>query len=175
MSTPSEKGSISVTSPLPQGDEIQDTASSVQGMGAPPGVTDQFVSNTPNTVFDQQMRDNRTRSVSPRPRRVISPSLSVAQLRAQTAEWKVDTALSSIGQIVDQTIRAQSTADDAIVEAHAVREEVESRISELSRHAEITTSSMLGEFTGQVKQVVEQSEAQTLRAVGSVVHIMVSI
>ena len=151
MSTPSEKGSISVTSLPPQSDAIQDTASSVQGMGAPPGVTVQFVSNTPNTVFDQRMRDNRTRSVSPRPRRVISPSLSVAQLRTQTAERKADTALSSAGQIVDQTIHAQSTADDAIAEVRAVREEVESRISELLRRTEITTSSVLGEFTGQVK------------------------
>ena len=154
MSTPSEKGSISATSPLPQSDEIQDTTSSVLGMGALPGVTVQFVSNTPNTIFDQQMRDNRTCSVSPRPRRVISPSLSVAQLHAWTAEWNANIALSSTGRIVDQTIRAQSTqstAKDAIVEARAVREEVESRISELLRRAEITTLSVLGEFMGQVK------------------------
>ena len=130
-------------------------------MGAPPGVTVQFVSNSPNTVFDQWMRDNRTRSISPRPRRVISPSLFVAQLRAQTAEQKADIALTSTGQIADQTIRAQSTADDAIAEARAVREEVESCISELMRRAEINTSSVLGEFSRQVKQVVEQSEAQT--------------
>ena len=118
---------------------------------APPGVTVQFVSNTPNTVFDQRIRDTRMRSVSPRPHRVISPSLSVAQLRAQTAEQKADIALSSTGQIADQTIRAQSTTDDAIAEARAVREEVESRISELTPRAEINTSSMLGEFSGQVK------------------------
>ena len=151
MSTPSEKGSISATSPPPQSDAIQDTASSVQGMGVPPGVTVQFVSNTPNTVFDQRMRDNRTRSVSPRPHRVISPSLSVVQLRSQTAERKVGTALSSTGQIVDQTIHAQSTADDAIAEARAVRKAVKSRMLELLRCAEITTSSVLGEFTRQVK------------------------
>ena len=131
MSTPSEKGSISATSPPPQSDAIQDTASSLQGMVAPQGVTVQFVSNTPNTVFDQRMRDNRTRSVSPRPRRVVSPSLSVAQLRARTAKRKANIALSSTGRIMDQTIRAQSTTDDAIAEACAVREEVESRISEL--------------------------------------------
>ena len=126
MSTPSEKGSISATSPPPQSDDIQDTASSVQGMGALPGVTVQFLSNTPNAIFDQWMRDNRSHSVSPRPRRVVSPSLSVAQLCAQTAERKADTALSSTEQNVDQTIRAQSVADDAIAEACAVREEVES-------------------------------------------------
>ena len=94
----------------------------------------------------------------------------MAQLRAQTAEQKADIALSSTRQITDQTIRAQSTTDDAIAEARAVREEVESRISELTRRAEINTSSMLGEFSGQVKQVVEQSEAQMSRTVGSVVQ-----
>ena len=93
----------------------------------------------------------------------------MAQLRAQTAERKADTALSSTRGIVDQTIRAQSTADDAIAEARVVREEVESRISELLRRAEINTSSVLGEFTGQVRQVIEQSEAQTSRTVGSAV------
>ena len=151
MSTPSEKGSISATLPPPQSDAIQDTASSVRGMGAPPRVTVQFSFNTTNAIFDQRMGDNRSRSVSPRPRSVVSPSLSVVQLCARTAEWKADTASSSTGRIMDQTIRAQSTADDAIAEARDVREEVESRISELSRRAEITTSSVLGEFTGQVK------------------------
>ena len=48
-------------------------------------------------------------------------------------------------------MRAQSVADDAIAEARAVREEVESQISELSQRAEINTSSVLGEVTGEVK------------------------
>ena len=71
---------------------------------------------------------------------------------------------------MDQTIHAQSTADDAIVEVRGIREEVESRMSEFLRRAEITKSSMLGEFTGQIKQVVEQREAQMSCAVGSVVQ-----
>ena len=126
MSTPSEKGSGSTTSHSAQRDATQDTASSMLAMGAPPGVTVQYVPNAPNTTFDWRMRDNHLRSVSPRPRRVVSPSLSMAQLRARTAEWKADTALSSAGQIADQTICAQSVADDAIAEARDVREEVES-------------------------------------------------
>ena len=67
---------------------LEDTASSVRGMGAPPGVTVQWLSNTPNTAFDWRMRDARSRSVSPQPRKVVSPSLSVAQLRARAAEQK---------------------------------------------------------------------------------------
>ena len=104
-------------------------------MGAPPGVTVQWLSNTPNAAFDRRMRDTRTCSISPRPRRVVSPSLSVAQSRARTAEWKADIALSSAGQIADQTIHAQSVADDAIAEARAMREEVESRLSDLAERA----------------------------------------
>ena len=95
------------------------------------------------------------RSVSPRPRQVVSPSTSVAQLRARTAEWKADTAISSVGRVVDQALHAQSTADNAIAEEHSMREQVESRIADLTRHTEIGTSSMLGEVTGQVKQFVE--------------------
>ena len=133
MSIPSEKGSSSATSPLTRSDELVDTASSVQGMGAPPIVTvqevrmnappsppQQILPLVPNAMFDQRMRDTRSRSVSPRPRRAISPSLSIAQLRARTAEWKADTAISRVGWIADQTIHAQSVADDAIAEARAV-------------------------------------------------------
>ena len=164
MSTPSEKGSTSATSPPARSDEFADTASSVQGTGAPPILTvqevrmdappsppQQILPLVPNATFDRWMKDTRLRSVSPRPRRVVSPSLSVAQMRARTAEWKADTAISTVGQIADQTIRAQSTADDTKAEARAVREEVESRISALPRRAEITTSSVVGEITSQVR------------------------
>ena len=172
MSTPSEKGSDSTTTPPPpmQSEEGQDTASSMLAMGVSPGVTMQWFTNTPNAAFTQRMRNIRSRSVPPWPRRVVSPSLSVAQSRARTAELKADTALSSAERIADQTIRAQSVANDAIAEARAVHGEVESRISELMQRAEINTSSILGEVTGEVKRVVEQTQAQTSHAVGSAVQ-----
>ena len=141
MSTPSARSSDSATSPPPPSpsEEVQDTASSVLAMGPPPGVTVQFMPEQqspeqPNTTFARRMRDTRTRSVSPRPRRAISPSLSVAQSRARTAETKADVALSRAGTIADQTIRAQATADDAIAEACAVRGEVESRMVDVARN-----------------------------------------
>ena len=133
-------------------------------MGPPPGVTVQVVPEElrpeqPNSTFARRMRDTRTRSVSPRPRRAVSPSLSVAQSRARTAETKADVALSRTGAIADQTIRAQATADDAIAEARAVRGVVESRIEEFTQRAEASTSSVLGEVAGEVKRVVEQTQA----------------
>ena len=81
----------------------------------------------------------------------------MAQSHARTAELKADTVLSSAEKIADQAIRAQSVADDAIAEACAVRGEVESRIADLMRRAEINTSSVMGVVTGEVKRVVEQT------------------
>ena len=51
-----------------------------------------------------------------------------------------------------------------------MREEVESRLSELSQRAEVNTSSVLGEVAGKVKRVVEQTQAQTSHTVGSAVQ-----
>ena len=164
MSTPSVKSSDSVTSPARQSPsaDVQDTASSVQAMGPPPDVTVQVIPDElrpgrPNSTYAQRIRDTRTRSVSPRPRRAVSPSLSVAQSRARTAETKADVALSRTGAIADQTIRAQATAEDAIAEARAVRGSVESRIEEFAQRAEASTSSVLGEVAGEVKRVMEQT------------------
>ena len=139
MSTPSDQASVSATSPIAHHEDVEDTASSVQGMGeleivtvqsvhsnAPPSPPRQVAVNAPNTVYSRRVRDTRAWSVSPRPHRVVSPSVSIAQLRARTAEWKADTAQSFAGRIADETIRAQSTAEDAIAEVRAVREQVES-------------------------------------------------
>ena len=177
MSTPSARSSDSATSPPPPSpsEEVRDTASSVLAMGPPPGVTVQFMPEQqspeqPNTAFVRRMRDTRTRSVSPRPRRAISPSLSVAQSRVRAAKTKADVALSRAGTIADQTIRAQATADDAIVEARAVRGEVGSWMVEMTRRAEANTSRVLGDVTGEVKRVMEQTQAQTSHTVGSAVQ-----
>ena len=128
MSTPSARSSDSATSPPPPSpsEEVRDTASSVLAMGPPPGVTVQFMPEQqspkqPNATFARCMRDTCMRSVSPRPRRAISPSLSVAQSRARTAETKADVALSRAGTIADQTIRAQATADDAMPSSYVTR------------------------------------------------------
>ena len=51
-----------------------------------------------------------------------------------------------------------------------MREQVESRIADLTRCTEIGTFSVLGKAIGQVKQFVEQSQAQTSRAVGNAIQ-----
>ena len=101
MSSPSETQSVksvTVSSPLATDATYEDTASSVQGTGPPPGVVVTFVPDAPNTSYQRRMRDFRARSASPRPRRTISSSgLSVAQQRAQIAELKAESAFSGIG------------------------------------------------------------------------------
>ena len=103
MSSPSETQSvksITVSSPQATDATYEDTASSVLAEGAPPGLMVQWWTNTPNTAFNQQMKDARLRSVSPWPRRAISPSkLSVAQQRAQIAEQKAESAFSGAGSL----------------------------------------------------------------------------
>ena len=98
--------------------EYEDTASSVQGMGvppivtvqdvhmnAPPGPPLQVVPAVPNTVFSQRTQVTRSQSTSPRPRRVISPSLSIVQMHVRTVEWKANMAISIAGRIADHAIR----------------------------------------------------------------------
>ena len=169
MSSPSEAQSIksvTVSSPLATDAACEDTASSALGMGPPPNVTVQFISNAPNAEYKMRMRDVRTRSASLRPRRTISPSrLSVAQRRAQIAEMKVESAFSGVGVVADQTRHAQAVAEAAIAEARLVREEVSSKIAEVAKRADVSTSSVVEDLTGKVQQVAAYSDAQTSRSV----------
>ena len=124
MSSPSEtqsRKSEIVSSPQETDATYEDTASSVQAVGAPPGVTVQWLTNTQNAVFNQRMSDVHTHSVSPRPCRTISPSsLSVAQQRVRITEQKVESAVSGVGVVADQSRFAQSIAEAAIAEARLV-------------------------------------------------------
>ena len=110
MSFPSETQSVksvTVSSPLVTDVTYEDTASSVQGMGPLPGVVVTFVPDAPNTSYERRMGDVCVRSMSPRPRRTISPSkLSVAQRRAQIVEAKAESAFSGVGVVADHTRHA---------------------------------------------------------------------
>ena len=165
MSSPSEK-SVTVSLPAAAEDEFEDSASSTRRMGPSPDVTVQFIDATPNVAYQQRMRDVRTRSVSPRLRRTISPSkLSVAQRRAQIAEQKAESAFSGIGVVADQTRHAQAVAEAAIAEARSVRDEVSSKLAEVVKRADVSTSSVAENLTGRMEQVAAYSDAQTSRLV----------
>ena len=170
MSSPSEHSperSVSVNSPAAADSTIEDTASSILAEGAPPEVTVQWLTNTPNSAFAQRMQDVRPRSVSPRPRRTASPSkLSVAQQRARAAEEKAESAVSSVGVVADQTRYARSVAKAAIAEARSVRDEVTSKIVEFAQCSDVSASNVAEVLTGKVQQVAAQFEAHTLHAIG---------
>ena len=170
MSSPSENSperSDSVSSPAAADSTMEDTASSVLAVGAPPGVTVQVLPESPNASYERRMRDVRTRSVSPRPRRTISPSrLSVAQQRARAAEAKAESAVSGVEIVADRTMRAQAVAEDAIAEARSVRAEVSSRMAEVAKHADVSASVVAENLVGKMKETVAHTEATTSRAVG---------
>ena len=149
---------------------LDDTASSVRGMGAPPGVTVQWLTNTPNTAFDRRMRDTRSRSVSPRPRWVVSPSLSVAQLRVRTAEQTAVTAVSGVGRLEQETRRVREMVEATTAEAKSVRDEVESRVAILAAATDASASHAETEIAGQLEKVAVYSEAQASRAAAEVMQ-----
>ena len=170
MSSPSGSvKSVTVSSPKATDATLEDTASSILAEGAPSGVTVQWMTNTPNAAFEQRMGDVRARSVSPRPRRTISPSkLSVAQRRAHIVEQKAESTFSGVGMVMDQTRYAQSIAEAAIAEARSVRDEVASRMEEVAKRSDVSVSNVADVLTGKVQQVAVQFEAQTSHAVEQV-------
>ena len=155
MSSPSEHSperSVSVSSPAAADSTIEDTASSILAEGAPPEVTVQWLTNTPNSAFAQRMQNVRPRSISPRPRRTASPSkLSVAQQRAWAVEDKAESVVSSVGMVADQTRYARSVAEAAIAEVRSVRDEVTSKIAEVAQHSDISASNVAEVLTGKVQ------------------------
>ena len=149
---------------------LEDTASSVRGMGAPPGVTVQWLSHTPNTAFGQRMRDVRSRSVSPRPRRVISPSLSLAQFHVRESEHAAATAVSGVDQVADETRLAREIAESAIVEVRSVHGAVESRVAALLARAIESTAHVVEVLSEQVQRATAETEAKTLRTFGTIIQ-----
>ena len=167
VNSPERSGSVS--SPAAADSTIEDTASSILAEGAPPEVTVQWMTNTPNSAFAQRMQDVRPRSVSPRPRRTASPSkLSVAQQRARAVEEKAESAVSGVGVVADQTRYARSVTEAAIAEARSVRNEVTSKIAEVAQRSDVSASNVEEVLTGKVQQVAAHFEAQTSHAVGQV-------
>ena len=115
------------------------------------------------------MQDVRPRSVSPRPRRTASPSkLSIAQQRARAAEEKAESAVSGVGMVADQTRYAWFVTEAAIAEVRSVRDEVTSKIAEVTQRSDVSASNVAEVLTGKFQQVAAHFEAHTSHAVGQV-------
>ena len=89
----------------------------------------------------------------------------MAQRRAQIAEMKAESVFSGVGAVADQTRHVQAVAEAVIAEARLVREEVSSKIAEVAKCADVSTSSIVEDLTGKVQQVAAYSDAQTSRSV----------
>ena len=105
MSSPSKNSpeqSVSVYLPSAADGTIEDSASSAQRMGPPPGVLVQFVFVPPNVAFHSRLANVRLRFALPQPHRTATPTnLSVAQRHAWTAELKAESAYSGVGVVAD--------------------------------------------------------------------------
>ena len=172
MSSPSEtrsQESFNASSQLATSAAYEDTTSSAQGMGTPPGVAVTFVPTALNTSYQWWLKDVRAHSASPQPRQTILLSrLFVAQCYAQIVEQKTASAFFDIGVIADQTHHAQSIAEVAIAEARSVRDEVSSKMAAFAQRVDASTSDVVGMSTNRVEQVATQIEAQMSRVVAQV-------
>ena len=111
MSSPSDKVSktrsqdaVQANSQYAVGMPLEDTASSVRRPRVLPGGSSTIWSQAPNSVYEQWQMAARSHSVSPGQRR--SPfllGLLVAQNCTQLAEQMVESALSGVGRIEDET------------------------------------------------------------------------
>ena len=169
MSSPSANSpetSVVVSSPNAADSTREDSASSTRRFGLPPGVGVQYVSMPPNATFESGRRSVRTRSVSPRPRRTISPSsLSVAQQRIRTAEQKADTAISGVEDVASWVEHARRVAEDAIASSRTVQADVQAKISEVVSQQVANVSGMAANIEGKIREMAAHSEAQASRAV----------
>ena len=79
----------------------------------------------------------RSRSVSPRPRRSLSPlGVSVAQRRAQLAAQSAATPVSGVGRVAEETHYVRELVEATSAEAKSVRSDVERRVAILAAASE---------------------------------------
>ena len=76
--------------------------------------------------------------------------------------------MSGRGRIAEETRCAHGIAKSAVVEATAVRSQVESRVASLAVEAKASTAHAVSALSKCVKEVVVHTEEQTLRIIGTV-------
>ena len=94
--------------------------------------------------------------------------VSVVQWRTQLVERIVESAMSGISHIVEETHCARDIAEAAIAEAKSVHGEVESRVALLAAQAEASTAHVVDALSKCVNEVVAQSEVQASHIIGTV-------
>ena len=148
---------------------LEDTASSVFQGREIQTVTRVSGGTLPNSAYSRGRAAARSRSASPRPRRVLSPvGLSVAQRRAQLAEQTAASAASGVGRVAEETRRVRELVEATTAEARSVRSEVESHVAQLAAAAEASAARTEERMTAEVKRVAAYSDAQASKAAAEV-------
>ena len=148
---------------------LEDTASSVYQGRAVQEKTRVSGGPFPNSAYSRGRAAARSRSASPRPRRVLSPvGLSVAQRRAQLAEQTAATAASGVGRVAEETRRVRELVEATTAEARSVRGEVESHVAQLAAAAEANAARTEERVSAEVKRVADYSDAQASRVAADV-------
>ena len=97
------------------GGALEDTASSVYAGHISPGSSTTQLRQAPNTVFRRGTMLTRSYSVLPGLSRPMCPlGVSVAHRRAEYAERTAVTAISGVGQVVDEVRIARQEATSAV-------------------------------------------------------------
>ena len=123
----------------------------------------------PNSAYSRGRAAARSRSASPRPRRVLSPvGLSVAQRRAQLAKQTAATAASGVGRVAEETRRVCELVEATTAEARSVRGEVKSHVAQMAAAAEANAVRAVEHILAEVKHVAAYSDAQASRVAADV-------
>ena len=150
-------------------DALEDTASSVYQGRDIQTVARVSGGTLPNSAYSRGRTAARSKSASPRPRRILSPvGLSVAQRRAQLAEQTAATAVSGVGRVAEESRRVRELVEATTAEARSVRGEVESRVAQMAAAAEASAARSAEHVAAEVERVAAYSDAQASRVAADV-------
>ena len=80
----------------------------------------------------------------------------------------MESALSGIGHVAEETHRTRGIAEAAIAEARSVHGEIESKVSSRAAQAAASTAHITDALSKRMGEVVAETEAKTSRVVGTV-------
>ena len=83
-------------------------------------------------------------------------------------ERTTESAMSSVGRVVEETHRVRDVAEVAIAKVKSVHSEVETKVATLAAQAKEITAHVIDALSKCISEVVVQSEAQTSHVVGTI-------
>ena len=153
------QGSAHSSSQYAVGNMLEDTASSARHTGRLPGGATTISSVAPNSTLAQWHMMSRAHSTSLGPRRASSPlGVLVVQCRAKYAEQTVESAMSNVGRVAEETRCVHGITEATIAEVKSMDDEVESKVASLAAYAEVSTAHIIGVLSKRVGEAAAYSE-----------------